>query len=658
MVTKIETKITEDFYIKIGNFILENSLFKIDGLRNYFTKHGINSRKVGGISEDIDNGICGIVLFLVELNSSRYNSNYYNSIVEAGDELIYHCSKNLRLNYGFYKGRAGVSFTLMRIWEITKKYRFLKYALDSIKSESDIFIESEYSTNRLFDGRSGLLLVLIHLYNIKPEKWMLDKMHLCLDAIVKDFISTKDGIIWNKYDLNIKPLNSFLYGSSGVAFALVQFGEYFKDHVILSLAKEIFRYEDMSWNNRLLNWPDFRKEITSKDEYLIHRSKFKDGNLEFFTKAYESHNIASGSAGLCLARLPLSKIKGRSRLIKFLQKALFKLSSVSLKDLSLINGLTGIGATMLTSGKFFNLPECSKRIQEIREVLNSTELSYEDVSLFHGITGIGYFLLQYNHTENFHSVFYPVINQRIRLNKRIGTESEGSQYIVKLLKSCYPYTLSAVKFIAPTCSLDLKLDNIENPSSGFYKLMMDRFISIVNLIPDNERKLILNIFKLESIKIMLFNKAKSNSLNYIRGIAEYEDKITLLNLDEHELLNQSLVFNKNIKIIITDWNWAVLNYPGADWQEVISGLLTIRPHKTKLLLFMDNNNRIIEERLDAFGELTMMVFENPRCYHEAVEIYKDAFRIRNRLEKNQIEQYIKNYIVYFIRRSLLLRNNL
>lgn len=235
---------------ELVKYILKNSLYKFNKFEGLQITGKTGERNPGLRSEDIDTGVCGIILFLVELYRTGKSPGIKKALIEAGDDLIRHCKENDRSHFGFFKGRAGVCFTLIKISEITNEARYLDFALLIIKNNSESFIESDCTSNRLYDGRPGLLIVLLHLYNNIPEKWILERMQDCLRKIVRGFIPAKAGIIWDREDNNIKPVISYFNGSPGVAFALNEYGNYFGNSVIMRLAKEIIEHEDHHWKNK------------------------------------------------------------------------------------------------------------------------------------------------------------------------------------------------------------------------------------------------------------------------------------------------------------------------------------------------------------------------------------------------------------------------
>jgi hypothetical protein len=637
---------------KVAANILDNSMFNISKIN---TDEGI-SKKMWDNSisrnEDIDVGVCGIILFLIELNKINPEPRIQKAILDASEAMINHCKLINRFHYGFYKGRGGVCYTLMQIFRNTGNETCLSYALDFIKSESDDFIGSEFTNNRLFDGRSGLLLVLLNLYDLRAEQWIYDKLIHCLNKIVEEFVFTKEGIFWNKGESNINSLNSFLYGSSGVAFALSQVGDYFNCMELTSMAKSIFMFEDMHWDKKLSNWPDFRNEILTGEDYDIHKYEYKNRNFSFFTIPSESYSLAFGTAGICLSRLPFLTM-GNDRNMKCkLTKGIKKLLDFRTDNLSLANGIIGVGSLLIEASNYFNDPSYFKNALDIGNEINKNKISFQDMSLFNGLTGVGYFYLQLQEPASFQSVLLPV-------QKKSNAEKEvfidGSVFVVKSVKLNFPYTFVTLQNLIPDMYLSLirylDFENNNNLISNAEKLIT----SFSNLLSPKQNQMIHDVLAMETAKLRMFYETKSYSMNHIADTGKYEEKISLMNMDKEELLKQVLVFEKDVRIIALNWNWSRLNQPEEKIPGIISEFLNTRAKKVKIMLYKNKGNSIDEEKLDTFGQLTQRIFRTELTVSNAIDEYIKAFDIDNDSEKEQIIINATKYINHYIKKSLLHR---
>jgi len=639
--------------LKIARYITGNSLFTIAGLQEHRYRSGMNTHDDLSRPEDIDTGLSGLILFLIELTKIKPEPDLRCTLLSAGDELINYCRCNQRSHFGLYKGRAGVCFTLMRLTETTGDPKYMEFALELIENESEVFLRSEFAANRLYDGRSGLLLALVHLYNYVHNQMLLEKIEICLNIIVSDFVITENGIIWNRNDRNIKPLNSFLFGSAGVAFSLMQAADLFNDKVLLAIAESIFSYEDTFWCNEFSNWPDFRNEINDENDLYIQKSKYLSNDFNYFTQSSESYDLSTGTAGLCLARLPLLNKMNHNGCKDKISKGLQRIMRFRSGDSSLANGLSGVGTVFQEATGYFGTHMFDKKLNKISEVLNHRRLNYKDITLFNGATGLGYFLIQRSNPETFSSILFPVLKKNEPQNKTDKNESISNGYLIKMIQSNFPLTLTAIKIFNPEAYSELlqkELNITGYISNDIYSLMISK---IKKLIPLKAKHIISDILKLESVKCRMYNEVNSFSLNHIKNILKFECKVKLLNMEEHELMNQVLVFDSDTRIHKCKWNWARLGQEGADIKGLLTKFQTEEPQKIKLILMMDSKNIVVEQRIDTLGTLTRKIFRKPKKVQEALADYLKAFEIESDQDREEIIRYVKTDIIYYIRKTLL-----
>lgn len=641
--------------LEIEEFILENSFFSISELmlkkselRSYLGTQPVRM-------EDIDIGVCGIILFLIELDKIHPNPRLQTALLESGDDLLRQCKSTTRLHFGFFKGRAGVCYTLIRLSEATGVKKYQRFAINLIKNQSDTFIQSEFTSNKLYDGRAGFLLTLLHLYNIQADGWILNKIILCLKKIINDFVLTERGIFWNRKDNNIQPLNSFLHGSSGLAFTLAHVSNLFNNPELMYLAKSILKFEDIQWNNNICNWPEYRKGIITCSDFQIHKNNFRKKNFNFFLDPSESYDLEYGATGLCMARIPFLNTSEDFDLKSQIEKSIFKISDFKPMDLSLANGISGIGSLFIEASFYFNTSSYRDKHFEIEKIINQSTLSYHDISLFYGTTGIGYYLLQLNNPSVFQSVLFPKINLNYFLKEKIMNNLTRSEFLINLVQANFIFTCLTIQNILPNQfwglfnAFDFSISDL--PADFFFKIVQ----SIRNIVTPIHFQMICDIFELELAKNQFFIETKSFSLNNIKSIMKFEDKLLLLNMEEHELLDQYLVFNEDSRILTCKWDWSRLEHAKEDPTKIISEILSSDPKEFKLLLFMDKSNRIIIEKLDTFGQLTQDIFHEPKMVRKAIRLYKDYFELKYDSDKSQIFNYAKEYINLYIKKTLLLR---
>jgi hypothetical protein len=275
--------------------------------------------------------------------------------------------------------------------------------------------------------------------------------------------------------------------------------------------------------------------------------------------------------------------------------------------------------------------------------------------LLNGCTGIGYFFLQLLNPLGFQSVLFPVLKSDNPLPEKDVLMVSSSNFIMKCAQHNFPYTFKTLQTINPELYLSLikrfKFRIYTNPID-----LIEKFItSFSNLIPPEQKKVIADVFTLEVTKLQMFYKTKSFSLNHIRTAIKYEERVLLMNMDDQELLNQSLVFEKDIRLIKVYWDWSNLNQSRENITGIISEFLQTDAEKMTLLLSRNNENVIIEEKLDTLGQLTKRIFREPKLVHDAIHNYLESFDINSDSENDQIKDYAIQYIRYYIKQSLLYR---
>lgn len=640
--------------LKIREFILDNSLFRIEEL--------IQSKSLGQSNmyenkmryEDIDIGVSGLILFLIELNKARPDVRLEMSLNKAGFELVEYCKANQRTHYGFYCGRGGVCYTLAELTEATGERRFLDFALELLKNETDTYINSEFCSNSLYEGSAGLLLVLLHVYNISHKKWIIEKIRVCLFKLIRNFLITDQGIVWNRLDNNIQPLNSFFYGSAGVAFVLQQMAKVSDDPELFSLAKAIFQNSDKDWSERISAWPDYRNDIKTADDFITHKTKFLKKEYGFFTKSCHSYDIAHGTAGICIARLPFFEMKSDTLFNSITEKGISRLSVCKINDLSVASGLSGIGSLYVEANRHFKNPVILESALKVADALNIENCTFDNLSLFYGTTGVGYFLLQLLNTNDSQSILYPVVQNRNRNRESGISKTDKNLLITDIFRSTFPYTFFVIKSFSLDNSLDLIEKHHFSMEDNPFESMQKFICTLESNFPSKNFQMITDVFSFEMAKNKMFVDAKSFSLNHIRNIIKFEEKVTLLNMSDNEFNAQSLVFDDDIRIIDVKWNWARFNQKGIDQTKTLTEFLNCEPKEIKLLLSRDINNNIIEEKLDDFGLLTYSIFKKPVLVRDSAKKYLDNFKTDNLSENDKITDYAKQYISYYIRKSLLL----
>src|SRR5699024_2674310 len=95
--------------------------------------------------------------------------------------------------------------------------------------------------NDLITGVSGTLLGLLHLYNVSEKDWVLDKIAIFVNYLIKQMKHAEDGIYWDINYRHAKPLCGFAHGTSGIGYVFLELGYYFENKAFYNIAEQAFR---------------------------------------------------------------------------------------------------------------------------------------------------------------------------------------------------------------------------------------------------------------------------------------------------------------------------------------------------------------------------------------------------------------------------------
>ncbi len=113
-------------------------------------------------SESIYTGVSGIVLFFLELHKFTSESKYKTAAVEGMRWVLNSCKKNPNAFYSFFTGRMGVSYTLLKMFEVTGESHYLEKALAIAEPCAGTIDDN--GIDDLINGTAGTLLGLLHLH--------------------------------------------------------------------------------------------------------------------------------------------------------------------------------------------------------------------------------------------------------------------------------------------------------------------------------------------------------------------------------------------------------------------------------------------------------------------------------------------------------------
>lgn len=563
--------------IEIADQLIERAEYDEHGLywKNMSTDNLNNNAVIWNISDSIYNGTTGIILFFVELYKVVPNKKYLEVIQKSASWLIGFSKKYPTNFYSFYSGRLGVAYCLAKIYTLTKDEVYKKEALEIALKAGDFF-EIENLKYDLLVGPPGCIIGLLHIYEATSDARLLSIIDLFTSKVLDNIYVSEAGVYWNRGRDYMKGLCGFSHGASGMAYVFLELGRYFNNNSFLWLAGQVFKYENAHYEEKINNWPDFRRSMFLESDYAKFLNAYEQKNIDFFTKGGDFNAWCHGAAGIGLARVRAIELLPDATYKTDLQNAINKTikTNVAIKynetrsTFIICHGACGNAETFLEASLLLKDEQLMLYTKQIADAAIedynknggyisgysfSTELN--DTSLFMGNAGIGYFMLRLNNPEKTESILAPKLTSAYSAQvdkekfKTIGiTISQLKKIIVE---KTFPRTKSIIERNFPQ-SLDIFFENMEMPEHSLQKVFFD-FVQQSDAFVKSQ--LIQEISGLEWEKYMVNESIESDVLNYVQILFVLEKFKQYQALPENDFLKLKLKFTEGAKIITTHLDW-------------------------------------------------------------------------------------------------------
>jgi len=418
---------------------------------------------------DIFNGSSGIALYFMAL--FEYSGRQED--LKIAEDMVNRTLKSAEVlearSFGFYTGITGVIYACVRLYELSRKKKYLEAAASLAKTNQENMINRTVKADFL-SGYSGSLFVITLLYHHVQSETILAMIQQMVDRLTREARISESGLKWD-YDRSKSSYDSlagFSHGASGIAYAMMQVGNYFKHEGLIYLAEQALQYEMQYFNQESENWLDLR--LGSYRLGLPDAYKW-DLNL-FLPEMKDVNSWAHGAAGIGLARLYAWQITGNQTYLEqcktVLNRCIADLKKMDRTDFSLCSGYSGMLPFLLKfhqlssedlSPELYNLMEQANYQYEQKGSYNTyISANSFDYGLLSGKAGIGYMLLQLLNPD-MNSVVYPVLpSNKAKLNVNIGLSKRAIQH--GIFFQHYPGTIQLLNTPAPGFIEALPAENL------------------------------------------------------------------------------------------------------------------------------------------------------------------------------------------------------
>jgi len=446
-------------------------------------------------SYDLFNGNCGIVLFFLKLYQFDGNADHLR-IVNKAMYRILNADEVLHPKFfALYTGLGGVIYTCLKIFEVTDdgfyKAKALALALHHEKQLTGLLKAD------LLSGYTGNLLLFTLLYHHTNHPKVLSMVRLLIDRLIAEARISEKGLKWD-YSGSKKAYDSmtgFSHGASGIAWVLMQVGQYFNASGLIYLAKEALGYEMQYFYNPAKNWLDLRLGPHRLNKPDVHQWKLET----FLPEMTDVNAWAHGAAGAGLSRkLAMQVIKEKSYIAdcqNALERCLDDLKKLERTDFTLVSGYSGMIPLLLNYGLASQITLILKQANALHHETNSyntyVSCGVKDYGLLSGKAGIGYTLVTILIGQNSDSILCPALPEN---NNKSILERQYDEIEIKksVFFKYYPRTLAKLQGFSAYQAEDI---------NDFKKKLQ----LLISKMPNDE---IVASFNLESTLVDLWKKHK------------------------------------------------------------------------------------------------------------------------------------------------------
>lgn len=383
--------------------------------------------------DSIYEGRVGALFFMLELFRSTNDEMVWNDIINELGKIEQYAAKQVTNNYTLFKGRLGIGFFYLKVFELTSKAEFLDKAtaLADEYYKSNSYLNGIIIKPALFDGISGVLLFSYELYQFTGHLWLLEHIEKYTLKLLYTCHQDPSGVFWGGVTNQSGKNNGYAAGTTGIAFVLNRIGDGFENSFLKEIAKEAIAYEVNCLAKKKHKEPDESK-----------------------------YSIGYGSTGTNMVQLYGAEYTN-DNLVKYLQEFdnLQHKWFANIKDTTswgLFSGISGIGAAFNEVGQITGNIEFVERAQQLAEKLTAVykrqknELSWT----LEGALGIGYFLLKLDELGDQKSelFFMPKSKFKIDLPQLPETsvfQPANKELLETFIRSAYEQTVKVARLHMP-----------------------------------------------------------------------------------------------------------------------------------------------------------------------------------------------------------------
>ncbi len=539
---------------KYGNFLL-GERDRNNGLLGW-KQPGTNSKNSlqWNNIENIDSGSAGLVLLLLELYRQTKDEAYLCAADESIEDILNYCENTPTDNYSFYTGRGGVVYLLIQRYLLDGDQEFIKKGLEVIRPANLAYLQSEFTTDYLYDGRAGTLLVLLHLYLVTQEPFLLKYIDQFIEKILDNAVVSEEGIYWHHKEGSLQEASpGFARGVMGIRYVINQLNQYALNSALDFVLTGIDQYLEATGKNKPDSWGHKRVDILNKETLEEYRSRYAGGDMTIFEPEID-YSWADGFISLPLAEMNTDHfIPGKMHTGSF--------PGIQNHSYHLFDGAAGHALIAL----FSKVPGAQEMAENIvAAAFKDSKGNYREITLdgglMHGDAGILYLLIKLTGEEMRENIllpFYTAENDSFDFIWDVSLELADVKK--KMLFTYYPKTFFLLSEALPDLlsrytdeSIKAGCINEVNFFSEFIKNSAGEICSPA--VYDR----VMDVFSLDEAKAIYRKRELKNPLlAYLDGLNYLDEMDVVMNKPDEWLKQKKLFVTAHIIVCETNWDWSI-----------------------------------------------------------------------------------------------------
>lgn len=494
-------------------------------------------------------GTTGYLWFLLELYRLTGATRYLEAVEQGLNALLARLDKQPTGNYSLYLGCGGLVALLLRLRMLAGTARYATVAWQLMQEALGGFMTDREVANGLFDGRAGLLVLLLEFLATDHRDAAISAVHEVVGLLLRFMTAGNGGRggCWpNAGSLDLAAPVGLAFGVAGIANALRLVAEVFPSPALTYLQTLCQDYILLHYDPKTSKWPDLHKSVNNASELDAYLVDYQVGDRYILQPGYEI-DLARGTAGILQAmpNLPLH----------IAVPAWASLSVSSTEALGLFDGLAGLGyAWLLKDPKNALLPAQAQTIAT--HILSLPQPGC--LSMAEGATGIAYFLLQLHAVENgLPHLALPGLGLSTSLSVGLlNTTLSVQQVRTQLIRHAYARTLQFAREVYP--ELDRHYFEQTIPSTNELRQFGEFVQQQVSVLPvSQQQEQLAEIYELETALMQVRDTQPPALWLYLQEQADYLQTNALFNGSDEWIARQPFIVSDRLTSIPTKWNWSL-----------------------------------------------------------------------------------------------------